>query len=339
MPFGVAPFMGLDSLVNRRLAQQRESGLYPDPLETLDPWTGTPPNTYPVSPDLGPGMPVLGETEGMAQAQPRRGFLGRAAQRLLSRQGLPGLSTGIVAGTKGRTPFEAFALGLAGGIQGNVAGQDYGREQEIADRNYDLAARRIANEEAITSNKYGGGTGLDPTSQMQNYEYLTKVLGVEPEKARYQVWGASGPTEQGSNLPELLRIPQDQWPLYLERIAARDKATAGAGGVNTPQFSAEMSALIQEYKQAHPEATDSDAVLAIKTGQFGAPPRITSIQTWGRDLLGPLYITPDGRLTHDAYDKKTNTKYQPWMVPQEREWGNPFGDNAQQQMPDPGGVR
>jgi hypothetical protein len=337
MPFGVAPFVGLDSLVRSRNAQRRMDPFY-QPEEPLDPWTGAPLNTHPVSPDLGPGMPVLGETEGLTQqAQPRRGFFGRLGQRLGSRRGLSGIASGLAAGLRGQNAGESLLLGFSGGLQGNLAARSAQEaaeaERSDKERSFGLQERQVANQEAITAQKYAHG-GEDPTTQMQNYKYLVDVLKVDPAQARYQVWGPSGPAETANSIYQ--DLPWQTRPdLTPEQIEYAKKHPVNAGSGQAPQFNASDAALIAEFKERNPGTTDSDAVLAIRSGQFGAPPRITSINTWARDAVGPIYITPDGKLSYTAFDKKTGVKNQPWMVPTERDWGYPQLGDGMQSAPHP----
>ena len=331
MPFGVAPFVGLDSLVNRRLAQQRESGLYPDPIMETVPELG------PQQPQL-PGNMQLGQAQA-ASPQSRPGFFGRLGKRLTSRRGLSGISSGLAAGLQGRDAGESFLLGLSGGIQGNLKGRDYEREQDIADRNYGLAERRIENEEAITQNKYAAGGGEEDTPQMQNYRYLTEVLHVEPEKARFHVWGPGQAADSN-------RDPFTQKPWWMApgvdpaiRAAMQANETRDKTSGTSPQFSAMHAALIKEYLEKNPQATESDAALAISTGQFGAPPRITSINTQVRDALGPVYLDENGKPTYNSFNKKTGQKFEPYMIPMEREWGYPQLGGGAPQNPLDGFVR
>lgn len=143
MPFGVAPFVGLDSLVSRRLQRQRDSGIQD---------IATPPFIPDVN--LPQGFPTLGQTEAQSQtneARPRS-FLSRLGQRLTSEEGLAALTSGLQAGSQGRGGLESLLLGFTGGLQGRY-GQRAEQEKAQAQVEKDaltraLEERRVAADES-----------------------------------------------------------------------------------------------------------------------------------------------------------------------------------------------
>ena len=241
MAFGLPPFVGLDSLVRRRVAQRQMDPFY-QPEEPLDPWTGTPVGTAPISPDLGPGMPTLGETEGLTQQAPqRRGFLGRLGQRLGSRQGLSGIATGLASGLRGGDFGESLLLGFSGGLQGNLqsraAQEAAAAKQASEDREFGLDERRVAADE-LRAQRTGEGGGA--TSQERNYEFLTKTLGVPPEEARAMVFR-----------DEAGRDPFTQQPWYMApgvESSIRDKfLTDATRGPQSPQGTEDVQSIANIY--------------------------------------------------------------------------------------------
>lgn len=131
MPFGVAPFMGLDSLVSRRVQALRGSGLLPqvDPNAVIS-----------SMPDV-PGRIGNAEAQYQADHPPPTSFLVKLGQRLTSDEGIAALSAGLKAG-QGAGGLEALLGGFTGGLAAR-RGVQTAHEAELQKMAEDAGKRKL----------------------------------------------------------------------------------------------------------------------------------------------------------------------------------------------------